>query len=428
MLPAEQRAVVAWREGCASTHEFVFPSSLFPLPMAVVYRALLMSDIWRVSILPFVCEKERWLNRHAVSNNEELEFQLQTLPVAPTALSELAQLSLMNAHRASLVSAPEAFVREWHTQLLAWCADKQAFAHITHTHPALFQPVRTDHFAVVRADTEDVLVEDTRVCFPGYAMPFTGSDAAVRFPPLTYLRPAAPAELGVRARFMVTRARDNACFHVTSNVFWRRERDDAAGAEHIRFLIQPYAPIYSCAFLWFSTSAVLLMRIQYILEGFEQRREGFAFGVSTAIVPEPVFAEAEPAFEWVLRAGELALPWERDFERARRETFTSTGGLPLAMEKREVSSGCVDFNIAAFLCDTGLQTLYPKTLSRLTCNINPEDEHAVITMQFASGADAAAAVPTAADADRVFLHVAQLAARAVGVFAEKACCNHQQRR
>ena len=419
------RPARAFVEACASERARVFSETLFPLHMAVLYRAVFMSEVWRVNVLPLVCEKERWLNRHSDSNNETVEMQMQALPV-DGALPAAEQRALVRAHRARLAEDPEAFVRAWAERLRDWCEGRAAVLHERNQHPSDYFAVRTDHMQVVRlapgpAAEAEPLEEDTRLTFPGYRMPLP--DGAVRFPTLFYLRPAgaaagdAPPECAMRARFAVTRARENACFHVVSNAFWTRDRDSG----QLRFRWWPFSGLYSDSFLWVAASAVVLMRLRGLLEAFEARR--LAFAPSTEIVPGPraagdgsaAAALADTVFEFTLAAGALARPWERDFLAARDARFADTGGLPLAMEKRAISDGYVDGSFAPFLCEHILAREYGRRISRLTYFDHFDDEKTVVRLQFLPRAPEAAP-PCAADADRFFCEGTRAALRDVERF------------
>lgn len=261
-------------------------------------------------------------------------------------------------------------------------------------------------------------------------MPF--EDGRVRHASLFYLEPTVSrvsevSRVALRARLVLVRARDNACFNVFCHVgFFGAEmfrdvsptsqatldavravfaqkqllrEDGSVDAARMRFEMQQTGAIYTSAFCWFAATNILLVRLA-------QLRGRVRFVPTTEIVTEG----GGVTFEWVLREGELSAPWESEMLAARTDTFLRTGGLPLALEKREVAQGYIELEVARFVATQLLETQYGVSLARVSCFERFDQDQMIVRVQ---SLDPRA---TAEDVARLFVRAADQCAEMTRAF------------
>lgn len=435
---------------------YIFDSAVFPLHLAVMFRTVFLTELWRVAVLPFNEEKEQWQNRNASGNNEAIELQMQQLPLC--FLSRETQDALMRTYEPGLQPAAatsglppaattgvdaSAFLRAWVMRMHEWCRDKHVAIEVRNAHALHHLPVTTGDATVRHALTQSEIPDDTQLVFPGFEMPFP--DGRARFPLICYLEPTvtlcgAPtqvSELALRARLFVVRARDNACFNVCCDAFFlcKEQYEDcavaapetyrAAHAAFVRaregttgkvdggqaaraetiFKLRQVTDMYTYPFCWFAATSVLLARLQLMATKFESGE--FRFVPSAEVVcPTGV------VFEWILRAGQLSADWENEYLSSRSAAFDATGGLPLAFEKREVAEGYAELEYARFVGEQVLETCYGRTVSRVTCFERYDQDQMIVRVQPLTPQS----LQTGDEVGRLFVHAAQECAQRLLAF------------
>lgn len=382
---------------------FEFIESFFSLPMAVAYRTIFLTELWRLAVVPRLSEKKHWLNTSTV-NNETIEMQMQMLPVI--GLDSLTQKQLLETYSSFPASQSAEFVQAWAHTLHRLALDHAVLVEAQNHSTTDYLSVTSEHCRVVDADKGQPNEEFTSRAFASQGLPNVASIvpgidmSEPAFVHMFLLGPkyndlsSAPrdSEVKLLTRFLPVRGRENACFNLFCNIFYEsptmtEDADAAAAAEsgapalspadrRLQFTMEPAWPIYTWRFLWFGATRIFLMRLYYLLAKFQTGQA--SFDISSSIVT----ATGARVFEAKFGSGTLELPWEKEMREKREQMFESTDGLPLAFSKREISAGYADFAFYNFLAEFILDTQYGKTISRSTAFDRFDQEDTILRLEF----------------------------------------------
>lgn len=423
---------------------FEFIESFFPLSMAVLYRSIFMTELWRLSIIPRVSEKKHWVNTSTV-NNETIEMQMQMVPTP--ALSEETQRQMIETYGSLPLDESHIFVNTWAHTLHALALETAILVEAINTSTTNYMAVTTEHCRVVQSsNVKETKQHLTQRAFASQMMPNITSvvpeAASVSSEPafihLFLLNPKYPdlstierqSEVKLLTRFLTVRGRDNACFNLFSNVMFHTptmiEDCGTIGSSlttqetgiitqpiqqqrKLFFTLEPCWPMYQWRFVWVAATRILLMRLYFLLRNFQEGK--YTWKESTEMMTP---GGLSPVFEIKFEAGDLALEWEKELVSKREEMFESTEGFPIAFQKREISWGYSDVSYYHFLQQTILSAEYGKRISRCTVFDRYDQEETIMRMEFIDPIP----LKTSKDANEVFMSCIEKAIDQIKQFYE----------
>jgi hypothetical protein len=427
-------------EKCVTAKTFTLLESLFSLPLAVVYRIVFMTEIWRLSMVPRVDEKKKWKNTSLI-NNETIEMQLQMVPIA--AFSEEVQQSMMETYRYLTPEDSYLFVESWASTLHAVAQETMVSLEATNDSTVQLKSVTTEHCQIIDAKDGSLKENMTNRVFAAQSLPnIAHITTSVRCsdPEFIHLFLLSPrhvdlattehqSEIRALIRFLPVRAKENACFNVVSNVMFHTPTmlEDCTEEERqlhlsstpapnlqeshqpqrsLLFTMELHWPIYEYRFLWFAATRVLFMRLHFLRSLFQTGKKTFV--VSTSMVSPT----GSPIFEVKFSAGDLALPWEQEMGAKRETMFSTTDGRPIAFQKREISPGYSDLCYYNLVNAILLDTQYGKTISRCTLFDRYDQEDVFVRLEMIE----AKPLKTPADANALYVEGIETAMEKIDQF------------